>query len=258
VIDIDDCDVTDLPMLRARLVVEAPDIIINAAAYTAIDDAEGEEELARAINAIAVAAMVDAMSETGGKVVHVSTALVFDGLSARPYRPDDLPNPLSAYGRTKAEGESALRPTDLLVRTSWVYGADGDNIARAMLELMKKQDQIHVIVDQIGSPTWAVSLADVIWGLVRKGAEGIFHYSDAGLSSLHEFAVAIGEEAHALGLLARIPAIIPIETADDPAAARRPALCALDCSSTCALLEQDHVDWRTNLRQMLMEELRSD
>jgi len=124
-IDVDDCDLTDVPMLRARLSVEAADVIINAAAYTAVDKAEADEDLARAINADAVAAMVEAMAETGGKLVHVSTDFVFDGTATRPYLPGDTRNPLSAYGRTKAEGEDHLRPEDLLVRTAWVYEAGG-------------------------------------------------------------------------------------------------------------------------------------
>ncbi|GIX19286.1 MAG: hypothetical protein KatS3mg120_0962 [Erythrobacter sp.] len=120
-IDVEDCDLTDLPTLRARLTVEAPEVIINAAAYTAVDRAESDAQAARAINVDAVGAMVEAVAQTGGRLVHVSTDFVFDGAATRPYRPTDPRNPLSVYGRTKAEGEDLLRPADLLVRTSWVY-----------------------------------------------------------------------------------------------------------------------------------------
>lgn len=253
-IDADDCDFTDISMLRARLTVEAPDVIINAAAYTAVDKAESEEALARAINAEAVDAMVEAMAEAGGKLVHVSTDFVFDGTSARPYRPDDVRNPLSAYGRTKAEGEDNLRPEDLLVRTAWVYEAGGANFVRTMIRLMNERDELSVVADQIGAPTWATGLARTIWSLVEKGATGTFHHCDDGVASWHEFAVAIAEEAHALGLVACIPTIRAITSAEYPTPARRPAYSLLDCSATRAALGDEAVHWRTNLRLMLEEE----
>lgn len=253
-IDADDCDFTEVSMLRARLTVEAPDIILNAAAYTAVDKAESDEDLARAINAEAVGAMVEAMAEAGGKLVHVSTDFVFDGTSPRAYLPDDARNPLSAYGRTKAEGEDRLRPEDLLVRTAWVYEAGGANFVRTMIRLMNEREQLGVVADQIGSPTWASGLARTIWGLVEREATGIFHHSDAGVASWYDFAVAIAEEAHARGLVDRIPAIRPITTADYPTPARRPAFSLLDCRTTRAALGDEPVHWRTNLRLMLEEE----
>jgi dTDP-4-dehydrorhamnose reductase len=241
-------------MLRARLTVEAPDLIVNAAAYTAVDRAESEVDLARAINAEAVEAMVEAMTETGGKLVHISTDFVFDGTSARAYVPDDPRNPLSAYGRTKAEGEDHLRPEDLLVRTAWVYEAGHANFVRTMIRLMKEREELRVVSDQIGSPTWATGLARTIWGLVEKGASSAFHHSDAGVASWYDFAVAIAEEAHALGLITRIPAILPIVTADYPIPARRPAFSLLDCRATREVLADEFVHWRKNLRLMLEEE----
>jgi len=253
-IDVEDVDLTDSGMLTARLVVEAPDLIINAAAYTAVDKAEGDEALARAINAQAVATMVEAMAGTGGKVVHVSTDYVFDGTSSAPYAPDAPRNPQSAYGRTKAEGEDQLRPEDLLVRTAWVYEAGGANFVRTMIRLMKERDELRVVADQVGAPTWATGLARTIWGLVEKQATGTFHHCDDGVANWHEFAVAIAEEAHALGLISRIPAIHAITTAEYPTPARRPAFSLLDCSKTRAFLGDTPVAWRTNLRLMLKEE----
>ncbi len=253
-IDVDDCDLTDVAMLRARLVVEAPDVLINAAAYTAVDKAEGDEGLARAINADAVAAMVAAMAESGGRLVHVSTDFVFDGEASGAYVPSAARNPLSAYGRTKAEGEDALRPEDLLVRTAWVYEAGGANFVRTMIRLMNEREELGIVADQIGSPTWASGLARTIWGLVEHKAMGTFHHSDAGVASWYDFAVAIAEEARALGLLARIPVIRPITTADYPTPARRPAFSLLDCRATRAALGDQPVHWRTNLRLMLKEE----
>ena len=255
-IDVEDVDLTDSAMLTARLVVEAPDVIINAAAYTAVDKAESDEALARAINAEAVAVMVEAMAGTGGKVVHVSTDYVFDGTAATPYAPDAPRNPQSVYGRTKAEGEDHLRPEDLLVRTAWVYEAGGANFVRTMIRLMRERDELAVVADQVGSPTWATGLARTLWALIERQATGTFHHSDEGAISWHEFAVAIAEEAHALGLIARIPAIRAIPTTDYPTPARRPAFSLLDCSATRAFLGDEAVPWRANLRAMLEEEAR--
>jgi dTDP-4-dehydrorhamnose reductase len=253
-IDVEDVDVTDHAMLTARLVVEAPDVIINAAAYTAVDKAESDEDTARAINAVAVATMVAAMESSGGKIVHVSTDYVFDGTSAAAYAPSAPRNPQSAYGRTKAEGEDALRPQDILVRTAWVYEAGGANFVRTMIRLMNEREELGVVADQVGSPTWATGLARTIWGLIEREATGTFHHSDDGAVSWHGFALAIAEEAHALGLLKRIPVIKAIPTADYPTPARRPAFSLLDCSATRAFLGDQPVPWRTNLRLMLVEE----
>lgn len=246
-----DCDLADPAAIADLLAREAPDLIINAAAWTAVDKAENDEDAARAINADAVAAMV---AGHPGKLVHVSTDFVFDGKSARAYRPDDARAPLSAYGRTKAAGEDALRPTDLLVRTAWVYSAGGANFVRTMLRLMREKDSLAVVADQIGAPTWASGLAATIWGLIAKGASGAFHHSDAGVASWYDFAVAIQEEALALGLLQRAIPIVPIATADYPTPAQRPAFSLLDSSKTRALLGDGYIHWRTNLRRMLIEE----
>ena len=253
--DIEDCDLTDFPMLRARLVVEAPDIIINAAAYTAVDRAESDEALARAVNAGAVREMMEAMAETGGKLVHVSTDFVFDGTSPRPYRPGDERRPLSAYGRTKAEGENFLRPKDLLVRTSWVYEAGKANFVRTILQRIAEHAEVRVVADQIGSPTWATGLARTIWGLIAVGAEGTFHHSDAGVASWYDLAVAVAEEAFVLGLVGHEAQIRPIATSDYPTKARRPAFSVLDCAATRARLGDEPVHWRHNLRLMLRQEV---
>lgn len=253
-IDVDDVDFSEDAMLRARLVVEAPDILINAAAYTAVDKAESDEETAREINADAVAIMAEEMEAQGGKLVHISTDFVFDGTSPRAYRPDDERNPIGAYGRTKAAGEDHLRDTDLLVRTAWVYEAGGANFVRTMIRLMNERDELGVVSDQIGSPTWATGLAQTIWGLIDKGASGTFHHSDDGEISWYDFAVAIAEEAHEMGLVKAIPTIKPITTADYPTPARRPSYSLLDCSATRDLLGDQPVHWRTNLRAMLEQE----
>lgn len=250
-VDIADCDLTDGDAIAALVRDAAPDLVINCAAYTAVDKAECDEDAARAINADAVAALAAAHH---GKLVRVSTDFVFGGGSSRPYRPNDARNPLSVYGRTKADGEDYLRPADLLVRTSWVYSAGGANFVRTMLRLMAEKDELRVVTDQIGAPTWAPGLAKTIWGLVAADAKGIFHHSDAGVASWYDFAVAIQEEARAMGLLDRSVPIIPISSADYPTPAARPAFSVLDCSATRQLLGDGHTHWCTNLWHMLRAE----
>ncbi|MGB3794688.1 MAG: sugar nucleotide-binding protein, partial [Alteraurantiacibacter sp.] len=170
------------------------------------------------------------------------------------YLPQDSRNPVSAYGRSKAEGEDKLRNTDLLVRTAWVYAAAGGNFVRTMLRLMRERDELRVVRDQIGSPTWASGLATTLWGLIGKGASGTFHHSDAGVASWYDFAVAIQEEALAAGLLEREVPIHPVTSADFPTPARRPAFSLLDCTGTRETLGDGWTHWRANLRTMLEKE----
>ena len=254
VIDVGDVDLTDVASLQSYLEAQAPDIILNAAAYTAVDKAEGDEATAQAINADAVAVMAKAMDARGGKLVHVSTDFVFDGTSSRAYRPADQRAPISAYGRTKAAGEDHLRESDLMIRTAWVYEAGGANFVRTMIRLMNERDELGIVADQIGSPTWATGLARTIWGLVDRDAHGTFHHSDAGVASWYDFAVAIAEEAYEIGLIASMPQIKPITSADYPTPARRPAFSLLDCSATRKALGDASIHWRTNLRLMLEQE----
>lgn len=253
-IDVEDVDLTDALALRARIEEEAPDLILNAAAYTAVDRAEEDEDTALAINAGAVKIMAKVMRASGGKLVHVSTDFVFDGATSRAYQPGDPRAPISAYGRTKAAGEDHLSDSDLLIRTAWVYEAGGANFVRTMVRLMGERSELGVVADQIGAPTWATGLAKTIWGLVGKGASGTFHHSDAGVASWYDFAVAIAEEAQALGLITAIPTINPITTADYPTPAARPAFSLLDCRATRELLGDEPVHWRTQLRRMLEQE----
>ena len=246
-------DLSDANAIARVVDVEQPDLILNAAAYTAVDRAESEPELAHAINAGAPAAFSKALGDAG-RLLQVSTDFVFDGLRGHGYQPDDIRNPQSVYGASKAAGEDAAGDAAIIVRTSWVYAAGGANFVRTMLRLMRERDELRVVADQIGSPTWAKSLATAIWGLAAKDATGIWHHRDAGIASWYDFAVAIAEEAHALGLLDRIPAIHPIATSEYPTPARRPAFSVLDVTATREVLGDVSVHWRTNLRSMLKEE----
>jgi dTDP-4-dehydrorhamnose reductase len=231
-----------------------PDLVLNAAAYTAVDRAETEPELAHAINAEAPAVFARALAGSAGRLVQVSTDFVFDGQSGESYRPEDPRNPQSVYGASKAAGEDAAGSDAIIVRTSWVHAAGGSNFVRTMLRLMSERRELRVVADQIGSPTWATGLAQTLWGLAAKDQPGIYHHRDAGAASWYDFALAIAEEAFAIGLIARVPAIVPIATADYPTPARRPSFSVLDVSATRDLLGDGHVHWRTNLKSMLQEE----
>lgn len=247
-------DLTDADAIARIVEAERPDLVLNPAAYTAVDKAESEQALAHAINAGAPAAFATALARTGGRLVQVSTDFVFDGTSGTGYRPDDAPNPQSVYGASKAAGELGAGADAIIVRTSWVYAAGGANFVRTMLRLMRERETLSVVADQIGSPTWATGLARTLWGLALVGKPGIYHHRDAGVASWYDFAVAIAEEAQALGLLERMPRILPIATTEYPTPARRPSFSVLDVSLTRATLGDEPVHWRSNLRTMLEEE----
>lgn len=246
-------DLADAAAISRLVDAEQPDLVLNAAAYTAVDRAESEPILAHAINAVAPAAFSKALAGAG-RLVQVSTDFVFDGQRGHNYQPDDIRNPQSVYGASKAAGEDAAGDEAIIVRTSWVYAAGGANFVRTMLRLMRERDELRVVADQIGSPTWAKGLATTIWELAEKDATGIWHHRDAGIASWYDFAVAIAEEAHAIGLLDRIPAIHPIATSEYPTPARRPAFSVLDVTATREILGDVSTHWRSNLRTMLKEE----
>ena len=240
----------------AREIYETrPNILFNAAAYTAVDIAESDADAAFALNRDAVTTLAHAAAHVGARLVHVSTDFVFDGARSTPYPPDAAPAPLGVYGRSKAAGEAAALgvPGTLVVRTAWVYAAQGRNFVATMLRLMRERPEVRVVADQIGTPTHAASLARALWGLGAAGATGICHYTDAGVASWYDFAVAIAEEAHALKLIPAMPRIIPIATLDYPTPARRPAYGVLDKTTTWTALGAPAVHWRTELRLMLAE-----
>lgn len=246
-------DLTDTDAITRMVDAEQPDLVLNAAAYTAVDRAESAPELAYAINADAPEAFSKALGNAG-RLVQVSTDFVFDGARGHGYLPGDIRNPQSVYGASKAAGEDAAGDRAIILRTSWVYAAGGANFVRTMLRLMREREELRVVADQIGSPTWAQGLATAIWGLAAKDATGIWHHRDAGIASWYDFAVAIAEEAHAVGLLDRIPTIHPIASSEYPTPARRPAFSVLDVTATREALGDVSTHWRSNLRTMLKEE----
>jgi dTDP-4-dehydrorhamnose reductase len=235
-----------------------PDVIVNTAAYTAVDRAESESEQARIANAIGPANLARIAAESGARMIHLSTDFVFDGMGSAPYRPEDPANPLSVYGATKLAGEIAVREIlaerSLVLRTAWVYDAGGRNFLLTMLRLMRERGVVRVVADQFGTPTASHSIAVAIWAIVAKPSlEGIHHWTDSGVASWYDFAVAIAEEWAMATNASTVANVVPISTSDYPAPARRPRFSVLDKSATVAVLGMTPPHWRQNLRQVIGE-----
>ncbi|MEA3197375.1 MAG: dTDP-4-dehydrorhamnose reductase [Gammaproteobacteria bacterium] len=253
-------DIGDAAAVARALAETGAQWVVNAAAYTAVDLAEDHRSEAIAINDTAVGVLAAAASAAGSRLLHLSTDFVFDGESNRAYLPGDPTNPLSVYGVSKLGGERHVlegHGAGIVLRTAWVYAAAGRNFVLTMLRLMREKEQLSVVSDQIGTPTWAGGIAAAIWGLIEVGVPGgVYHWTDLGVASWYDFAVAIQDEALARGLLSRAIPITPIPTAAYPTRARRPAFSVLDSGSTRALISIPARHWRHNLRTML-DELRT-
>jgi dTDP-4-dehydrorhamnose reductase len=249
-----DCDMNNIAQMRYWIEEIRPDIVFNAAAYTNVDGAEQDAAAAELVNATSVGMVAGIVARTGVRLVHVSTDFVFDGEASRPYTPDDLPNPLSVYGRTKRNGEVAIAAAGadaLIVRTAWVYAEQGRNFVLTMLRLMSERDEVKVVADQFGSPTYARNLADCLWRLAPRAGAGVYHSTDEGSASWYDFAVAIQEEAVAAGVLKKAAAVFPIPTHDYPTLAARPRFSVLEKSKTRAVIGGSGRHWRCALREML-------
>jgi len=252
---LDICDLSSVSRLVEELQL---DLIINCAAYTAVDRAEQESDAAYSINVQGASNLAQVANQQSIKLVHISTDFVFDGKQSTPYKPEDNPNPESVYGRTKLDGERAvLEKTEgdaLVIRTSWVYSSHGNNFVKSMLKLMQDRDELKIVSDQVGTPTWARNIATIIWKMVVKSnPTGLYHWSDAGVASWYDFAMAIQDEALRLGLLRRQIPVEPIATVEYPLPAKRPAYSVLDKSKTWQLLGEKSPHWRHSLIQMLEE-----
>jgi dTDP-4-dehydrorhamnose reductase len=234
-----------------------PAVIINAAAYTAVDKAESEPDVARRINAEGPGHLAAAARECGARLIHLSTDFVFDGAASEPYRPESSTRPLSVYGTTKRDGEQAVLATlperSTIVRTAWVYAAMGANFARTMLRVMRANGAVRVVADQVGTPTAARFLAEALWQIAgNPDIRGIHHWTDAGTASWYDFAVAIAEEGAELGLVSPGVTVTPITTSDYPTPARRPSYSVLDKRSL-APYGLSPLHWRKRLRVVLNE-----
>lgn len=252
-------DITSRDTVTRLISAAKPDVIINTAAYTAVDKAESNNEGAYAANAIGAGYLAAAAHEVSACFIHLSTDFVFDGMKSSPYFPDDPVAPLSVYGKSKAEGEKLVRENyaanSIIMRTSWVYSVTGNNFVKTMLRLMNERNEIRVVADQIGSPTWAKNLAQVIWSMIANNTPaGTYHWSDSGVASWYDFAVAIFEEARGLTMLDHEVSILPIVTSQYPTPARRPAYSVMDTTATRNVWGIHTEHWRSALRKMLLEQ----
>lgn len=252
--DIAELDLTNEEKVKAWFDANEPDVCLNCAAYTAVDKAEEERELAMLVNKTAMAILAKQCTRLNTLLVHVSTDYVFDGKNFKPYTEEDQTAPISYYGLTKLQGEIAVKDFAtryLIIRTSWLYSAFGNNFVKTMIRLGKERDSLGVVFDQIGTPTYAGDLAKAMLvateQLSDKEIKEVFHYSNEGVISWYDFAVAIMEEAH---LSCEVRAI---ESKDFPTKTNRPFYSVLNKSKIKSQLHIEVPYWRTSLKKMIEE-----
>lgn len=261
-------DLTQLDPLAQTIRNIRPDVIVNAAAYTAVDRAESEPELAHTVNTLAPGQLAQEAQKLGAWIVHYSTDYVFDGSGQNPWREDDVTGPLSVYGRTKAEGETAVAQCarHLIFRTSWVYGARGGNFAKTMLRLAAQRESLQVIDDQRGAPTGADLLADCTAHALREALakrasradaapSGIYHLAAAGETSWFEYANYVFSHARSAQAATKliVKSVLPIPTSAYPTAAKRPLNSRLDTTKVQATFGLQLPDWQVGVARMLKE-----
>lgn len=257
-----DLDIGVSRSVLAGISTAHPDLVINCAAYTAVDKAESEAHTASLLNREGAKNLAQACKDEGIGLIHISTDYVFDGTSELPYKEDDPANPLSLYGKTKWNGEEAIRsrlPHHLIVRTAWLYGVHGHNFVKTMLRLARDNEELKVVGDQYGCPTWTGDLADGLTTIVEHIAEhkkdlrwGTYHFCGAGRVSWHGFAEAVINEASRREVL-KAKRIIPIPTSEYPTPARRPRWSVLDCSKIAKNFGVVPRSWQQGLAEMLNE-----
>ena len=254
-------DLSDAKACTAMVAALKPDWVLNGGAYTAVDRAEEQPQLAEAVNAAAPRAFAEALAELGsGRLLQISTDFVFSGQQGHPYGAEDQAAPLGVYGASKARGEAAVlevlgQQRACVLRTSWLYGPVGKNFCLTMLRLHEIKaaagEALNVVADQVGCPTHTAGLASACWQVLARDIGGMQQWSDAGVASWYDFAVAIGEEAVALGILATAAKVNPISTAEYPTPAQRPSYSLMDCSASRKALGLEPLHWRQGLRQVL-------
>lgn len=242
-----DIDLMQLDSIRDIVLSVRPDFIINAAAYTLVDQAQTDSENAFALNRDAVALIAHVAKDYGARLIHVSTDFVFDGRQNSAYSPDHKPNPINVYGESKLAGEEAITQiyasNSTVVRTSWVYSSYGNNFVNTMLRLMTEKDRLSIVSDQIGCPTNAKGLAEFLWSLCEvKALSTRYHYSDLGVSSWYDFAVAIQTLACEVGILNKAIPLVPISSENYPTPAKRPIFSLLANN-------QGKVHWHSHLKE---------
>jgi dTDP-4-dehydrorhamnose reductase len=272
-VDVDEMDLTDPDSIRRAVREIAPDLIVNAAAYTAVDQAESEPALAQAINGVAPGILAEEAKRAGAALIHYSTDYVFDGSKGAPYAEGDAPCPINVYGRTKLAGERAIEAVDgphLILRTSWVYGMRGKNFLLTVLRLAKERNELSIVDDQVGAPTWCRAIADATAGIATSlgygtpgfveacaAQRGIYNLSAAGQTSWHGFTAAILAQAASAKAgtsvlaLERVPALKPIMTEQYPLPARRPLYSVLGNAKVQRVFGVVMPDWKTSLTECM-------
>ena len=255
-------DLCDRQQIQQQIGDNQPDIIVNAAAYTAVDKSETETEMAMAINAGAPKAIAIAAQEIGAKVLHISTDYVFDGQNYTPYLETDPTNPLGVYGKSKLLGEQGVEENcdrHIILRTAWVYGSRGHgNFVKTMLRLGAEREELKVVADQIGSPTWSYDIAEAIANLLSKSEKdpsvnGTYHFTNSGVASWYDLAVATFNEAKQLGFSLKVERVLPISTAEFPTPTQRPHYSVLSKAKIAETLGIYPPHWRKSLKQMLAQ-----
>jgi dTDP-4-dehydrorhamnose reductase len=257
-VGINELDVTNKSLVAAFIAKMKPDLVINAAAYTAVDQAEKDSDNAYAVNELGVKYLAQACQKIGARILHISTDFVFDGTNTSPYQTDAEPNPLNVYGASKLAGDIALQEilpeASVIVRTAWVYSANGNNFVKSMLRLMQEKPLLGIIYDQVGTPTWAKGLAQWLWIIADKPeVTGVYHWTDAGVASWYDFAIAIQELGVEKGLLKTAIPVLPIPTSAYPTPAKRPAFSVIDKASAEAVSGLNTTPWRKQLSAMMDE-----
>jgi len=255
-------DITNESSINALVAHVKPAAIINAAAYTAVDRAEPDSATAFAVNRDGPLYLARACAKANIPLLHVSTDYVFDGKKPTPYLETDTPNPQNVYGQSKLEGEIAVTTTldkYIILRTAWVFSATGHNFVRTILRLAKERDELSVVADQTGAPTWAGDIAEILLEIVDRIHQGkavtwgLYHYTGSPATTWHAFAAAICEQALALGMLEKKPFIKPISTSEYPTAAKRPQNSVLACEYIQKELLIPQADWRQGLKQVFTQ-----
>jgi dTDP-4-dehydrorhamnose reductase len=250
-----ECDITDQAQVDTAMATHRPDVVINAAAYTAVDEAERQPSMAYAVNATGAGNVAQAAEAVGARVIHISTDYVFDGTSRKPYQPESAPKPINVYGGSKLGGEKEVQgwsSTFLIIRSSWLYASHGKNFLRTILTALQAGKPLRVVSDLTGVPTSARSLASTIWKCAaRSDVRGVHHWVDDGTASWYDFAVAIQEIALQTGLIEKPVAITPISWKEYKAPALRPPYSVLDARALSRAIHQKPRPWRISLAEVL-------
>lgn len=258
-VDRDELDITDRDAVFNVVKTFKPDIIINAAAHTAVDRAESEIELSEAINVKGPQYLAEVANEIGAFILHISTDYVFEGTGTGEYKEDDQTNPQGVYGRTKLEGEIAVQranPRSIILRTAWVFGEHGHNFVKTMLRLAKDRDSLGIVGDQFGSPTYAGDIAKALIEIAnqilagKENAFGVYHFTGKPYVSWYEFAKAIFSEAELQNILEKSPLVNSIATSDYPTPAKRPANSRLDLTKIKQTFSIEPSDWQKALKNI--------